>query len=192
MLSTCKHSQIQPSWCYQTEAHKKSLSKSGGQLRWVKEARGQKDKYWWFHLCKGPGGVRFTDTEGRMVRARGWQKGVKNYCLMVEIQLKKMESSGDGWYRLYNSVAAFNITELYTLKWLKWFILCPTLWDSVDYSPPGSSIHGIFQARVLEWGASAFPICIYIFYHKNSNCGAKTLESPLDCKEIKPVNPKGN
>jgi len=33
---------------------------------------------------------------------------------------------------------------------------CPTLSDLVDCSPPGSSIHGIFQARVLEWGAIAF------------------------------------
>ena len=34
--------------------------------------------------------------------------------------------------------------------------LCPTLNDPTDCSPPGSSIHGIFQARVLEWGAIAF------------------------------------
>ena len=33
---------------------------------------------------------------------------------------------------------------------------CPTLSDPTDCSPPGSSIHGIFQARVLEWGATAF------------------------------------
>ena len=33
---------------------------------------------------------------------------------------------------------------------------CPTLSDPVDRSLPGSSIHGIFQARVLEWGAIAF------------------------------------
>ena len=33
---------------------------------------------------------------------------------------------------------------------------CPTLSDAMDYSLPGSSIHGIFQARVLEWGAIAF------------------------------------
>ena len=33
---------------------------------------------------------------------------------------------------------------------------CPTLRDPMDCSPPGSSIHGIFQARVLEWGAIAF------------------------------------
>ena len=33
---------------------------------------------------------------------------------------------------------------------------CPTLSDPMDYSLPGSSIHGILQARVLEWGAIAF------------------------------------
>jgi len=33
---------------------------------------------------------------------------------------------------------------------------CPTLSDPMDCSPPGSSIHGISQARVLEWGAIAF------------------------------------
>ena len=33
---------------------------------------------------------------------------------------------------------------------------CPTSSDPMDCSPPGSSIHGIFQARVLEWGAIAF------------------------------------
>ena len=34
--------------------------------------------------------------------------------------------------------------------------LCLTLCDPIDGSPPGSSIHGIFQARVLEWGTIAF------------------------------------
>ena len=33
---------------------------------------------------------------------------------------------------------------------------CPTLSDPMDCSLPGSSIHGIFQARGLEWGAIAF------------------------------------
>ena len=33
---------------------------------------------------------------------------------------------------------------------------CPTFCDPMDYSLPGSSVHGIFQARVLEWGAIAF------------------------------------
>ena len=33
---------------------------------------------------------------------------------------------------------------------------CPALSDPMDCSLPGSSVHGIFQARVLEWGAIAF------------------------------------
>ena len=35
---------------------------------------------------------------------------------------------------------------------------CPSLNDPMDCSPPGSSIHGSFQARVLEWGAMAFSL----------------------------------
>ena len=34
----------------------------------------------------------------------------------------------------------------------------PTLGDPMDWSLPGSSVHGIFQARVLEWGATAFSV----------------------------------
>ena len=34
--------------------------------------------------------------------------------------------------------------------------LCPTLSDPMDCSPPGSPVPGSFQARVLEWGATAF------------------------------------
>ena len=33
----------------------------------------------------------------------------------------------------------------------------------MDYSLPGSSIHGIFQARVLEWGAIAFSAYVYLW-----------------------------
>ena len=42
---------------------------------------------------------------------------------------------------------------------------CPTLSDPMDCSLPGSSIHVIFQARVLEWGAIAFSeTCVSILY----------------------------
>ena len=41
---------------------------------------------------------------------------------------------------------------------------CVTLLDPMDSSPPGSSVHGICQARVLEWGAIAFSVG----YIKNS------------------------
>ena len=46
---------------------------------------------------------------------------------------------------------------------------CPTLRNPMDCSLPGSSIHGIFQARVLEWGAIAFSETMYTFV-KTSCC----------------------
>ena len=42
---------------------------------------------------------------------------------------------------------------------------CPTLSDPMDCSLPGSSVPGIFQARVLEWGAIAFSKSIDSWYH---------------------------
>ena len=41
---------------------------------------------------------------------------------------------------------------------------CPTLSDPMDCSPPGSSVHGIFQARELEWGAIAFSGLCHLAY----------------------------
>ena len=46
---------------------------------------------------------------------------------------------------------------------------CPTLSDPMDCSLPGSSAHGIFQARVLEWGAIAFSIWGGRFPHSVSS-----------------------
>ena len=43
---------------------------------------------------------------------------------------------------------------------------CPTLSDPMDWSLPGSSVHGIFQARVLEWGAIAFSRTVWRFLKK--------------------------
>ena len=45
---------------------------------------------------------------------------------------------------------------------------CPTLSDPMDCSLPGSSIHGIFQARVQEWGAIAFSLPPGIHARNNS------------------------
>ena len=43
--------------------------------------------------------------------------------------------------------------------------LYPTLSDPMDCSLPGSSIHGIFQARVLEWGAIAFSDHTFVMHN---------------------------
>ena len=80
--------------------------------------------------------------------------------------------------------------------------LCLTFSYPMVGSLPGSSVHGIFQARLLEWGAIAFSICVWELDYKESWAPKnwcfwavmleKTLESPLDCKEIQPVHPKGD
>ena len=47
---------------------------------------------------------------------------------------------------------------------------CPTLSDPMDCSPLGSSVYGIFQARVLEWGAIAFSAVVVL--HGLSSCSS--------------------
>ena len=48
---------------------------------------------------------------------------------------------------------------------------CPTLHNPMDCSLPGSSVHGIFQARVLEWGAIAFSHFLLILVQTSSSNG---------------------
>ena len=55
----------------------------------------------------------------------------------------------------YYTPFSFNYTSS-KVKWSEVAQLCPTLCDPKDCSLPGSSIHGIFQARVLEWIAISF------------------------------------
>ena len=113
---------------------------------------------------------------------------------------------------------------------------CPTLSNPMDRGLPGSSVHGIFQTRVLEWvviafsddkprqrikkrhhfankglysqsyGVSCSHVQIWELDHKEGWTPKKKkqknnafklwclrrLLSPLDCKEIKPINSKGN
>ena len=45
---------------------------------------------------------------------------------------------------------------------------CLTLHDPVDCSPPGSSVRGVFQARVLGWGAVTFSVTLYMLCLKDS------------------------
>ena len=56
---------------------------------------------------------------------------------------------------------------------------CPTLCDPIDCSLSGSSVHGIFQARVLEWIAISFSKGI--FPTQESNPGLLPCRQPLYC-----------
>ena len=80
--------------------------------------------------------------------------------------------------------------------------LCPTLCEAMDCSPPGSSVHGVFQARILDWTSMAFSKgsnlgllhCRQILYHLSHQGGpwqtcafmyhmGKTIFSPADHTE---------
>ena len=54
---------------------------------------------------------------------------------------------------------------------------CPTPCDPIDGSPPGSSVNGIFQARVQEWGAIAFSECL-LWKPFNSHYIAHVIKVP--------------
>ena len=59
---------------------------------------------------------------------------------------------------------------------------CPTLSDPMDCGPPGSSIHVIFQARVLEWGAIAFSVSVPKYILKKISPGCSLEELMLKLK----------
>ena len=59
-------------------------------------------------------------------------------CTEVSHKIKK-------WATIYSGKSYFWVIAVLSHS------LCPTLWGPVDCSPPGSSVHGIFQARILEW-----------------------------------------
>ena len=72
-------------------------------------------------------------------RKRNKGKKKKRYCLHL---FKSSQCS--------NQIQglAGGLESLVCAKSLQW---CPTLCDTMDCSPPGSSVHGILQARILEW-----------------------------------------
>ena len=54
-------------------------------------------------------------------------------------------------------MCVYTHTYIHTMEYCVHAQSCLTLWDSMDCSPPGSSVHGIFQPRILEWVAISSP-----------------------------------
>ena len=77
-----------------------------------------------------------------------WQNQYNIVKFKNKIKLKKKNITGVGCHFHLQCMNVKSQSEVAQL--------CPTLHNPMDCSPPGSSIHGIFQARVLEWGAIAF------------------------------------
>ena len=59
-------------------------------------------------------------------------------------------------YHLSFTYCNYSFLNLYAAAAAKSLQSCPTLWDPIDSSPPGSPIPGILQARTLEWVAISF------------------------------------
>ena len=58
---------------------------------------------------------------------------------------------------------------------------CPTLCDPMNCSPPGFSVHGILQARTLEWVAISFSKCMKLKSQSEVPQSFLTLSDPMDC-----------
>ena len=56
---------------------------------------------------------------------------------------------------------------------------CPALCNPMDCSLPGSSVHGIFQARVLEWGAIAFSV---MWHYRQNFCHSDFTDKVCCCR----------
>ena len=69
------------------------------------------------------------------------------------------------WY-IYVYVCIYVYTYIYVYVCIYIYRVCPTLCDPLDCSPPGSSVHGILQARILQWVAIAFSTCMYIYTYE--------------------------
>ena len=67
------------------------------------------------------------------------------------------------WFYIFNvyyPVKSLKVTSQMKLPFKVMCVLCaqlcPALWDPMNCSPPDSSVHGVFQARVLEWVAISY------------------------------------
>ena len=92
-----------------------------------------------------------------------WLRGIMGLVLISRAMLSNSltQFSVFGWSCVPSLLFTWGRTIVEVMKIMlkvKWSEVaqsCPTLSDLMDCSPPGSSVHGIFQARVLEWGAIA-------------------------------------
>ena len=100
---------------------------------------------WWVRLWMSREADKFTPSS---CLSTGPHTELDSYCRACPISLiRKLK----GW-----EVNLFSIGSQGYAAAAKSHQSCPTLCDPMDSSPPGSSIPGILQARVLEWVATAF------------------------------------
>ena len=91
------------------------------------------------------------------------KKEFKNMCKIVPIHRRILENTSNKSFSLsFPLCLSLSLTHTYmdtcVCVYVKVLVApsCPTLCNPMDCSPPGSSVHGISQARILEWVAMSF------------------------------------
>ena len=84
-----------------------------------------------------------------------------NWCFLARMQFSQWTGKVVWYSHLFKNFSQFFVIHIVKgfrseVKWSEVTQSCPTLCDPMDYSLQGSSVHGIFQARVLEWVAISF------------------------------------
>ena len=81
---------------------------------------------------------------------------MRNKVLAMFTGHKNIFQEKYGFLFLYLLVLSISSVIYFVLKVKVKSLMCPILCNPVDCSPPGSSVHGILQARILEWVAISF------------------------------------
>ena len=100
-------------------------------------------------------------------------------------KLSKLSTEVEIWNRPINRSCCCFFNENSTIKTLQDTMCthaqllqsCPALCNSMDCTPPGSSVHGLLQARILEW--VAFSSCRGYSRPRDQTCVSCTVEPPL-------------
>ena len=131
-------------WSFDVNSQLIGKIPDAGKVWGQKDKRASKhDMARWHHQCNGhESGPTPGDGKG--------QGGLVCYSPWG---CKELDTTG--WLNNKNNIV---------LCWVLVAQLCPTLCDPMDFSPPGSSVHGIFQAKSLEWVA-----ILYLQIVKNCN-----------------------
>ena len=85
------------------------------------------------------------DVQAGFRKGRGARDQIANICWIIE---KAREFQKNVYLCFFGYATCVLVAQL-----------CPTLCDPMDCSPPGSSVHWIFQTRTLEWVAISFSMC---------------------------------
>ena len=115
---------------------------------------------WWGGIFKEYGMDRYTLLSSKWVTIRDLLYRAQETQLNVLCKPGWEQSLGEnGYMYMYGrvpSLSTWNYHSVVNQLCVLVAHLCPILWDPKDCSPPSSSVHGILQARILEWLAIPF------------------------------------